>query len=465
MYIHPGLRSRLFRLTRCHRILPFLFSGLLLAATLPLQAQESTGWPRDNDIQTLQAAGIPLTGAGLLQFFQEQLPTAAEQQHIEQLARLLGHSSYRLRVRAQAQLLEQGPKALAQLRQLRTQSDLEAAVRAQHCMDAVAAHARPELHMAALRQLQVIRPEAAAEVLFAYLPFAVDDTFYLALLEFVYDLEAQRGEPHSVLVIGLADGDVLRRSTAALIVGRWGNADQQHEVRKLLNDADALVRFRAAQGLLAAQDESGLATLVELLHTGPADLAEHSQEVLRLVAGMHGPRETLALDRASRNRCAQAWRRWLTARTQLDVARLDKLLPFYSEENLAGQVARHFAQNLVGLNYPRLEKTIAVPFYAGNGHFVLDTHTQFAEYIRDTSESVARNKIEIRTGAIAGPAYLKQASREEQQLLQKLAPTELYIFPVVVRNLRDGTAQDGAALLVRVRQGEARVIGTLFREN
>jgi hypothetical protein len=266
-------------------------------------------------------------------------------------------------------------------------------------------------------------------------------------------------------VVGLADGDAIRRSTAALIVGRWGTAAQQQEVRELLTDAEALVRFRAAQGLLAARDESGLTTLIELLHTGPYDLAERSQEVLRLVARASGPRERLAPDQASRNRCTQAWRRWLANQGQLDVARLDKLLPFSSEESLAGQVARRFAQNLVGLNYPRLEKTIDVPFYAGNGHFVLDTHTKFAEYIRDTSESVARNKIEIQADAISGADYLKQASREEQQLLQKLAPTELYIFPVVVRNLRDDTTQAGAALLVRVRQGEARVIGTLFREN
>ena len=66
--------------------------------------------------------------------------------------------------------------------------------------------------------------------------------------------QVKAGKLDGLLVKALADKEPVRRAIAALVVGQFGTDAERKEVQKLLTDANLHVRFRAAQGLLAAYD-------------------------------------------------------------------------------------------------------------------------------------------------------------------------------------------------------------------
>src|SRR5213075_2670972 len=80
-----------------------------------------------------------------------------------------------------------------------------------------------------------------------------------------------------------------RRQIAACLVGRHGTSEQREQVRKLLAEADPLLRLRAAQGLLAGRQKDALPTLIDLLVDTPRDVAWQAEELLCYAAGPDSP--------------------------------------------------------------------------------------------------------------------------------------------------------------------------------
>jgi HEAT repeat protein len=69
--------------------------------------------------------------------------------------------------------------------------------------------------------------------------------------------------------------------------------------------------LRAAQGLLAGKDATGVPVLVELLAETPLDVAFQAEELLCWLAGYAAPRELVGNGGQQAVKCRRAWRAWL----------------------------------------------------------------------------------------------------------------------------------------------------------
>src|SRR5262249_47087774 len=146
----------------------------------------------------------------------------------------------------------------------------------------------------------------------------------------------------ALLVEALTDKQAARRAAAVLVVGRSGTADQRKKAHALLTDADLRVRFRAAQGLLAAHDRAGIPTLIRLLPDAPPDLAVRAEELLSCAAGGRGPRSSV-MENTQQNRTARAaWEKWWKNNTSVDLARADVDLPPFNPTLRARETVRQF---------------------------------------------------------------------------------------------------------------------------
>ena len=109
----------------------------------------------------------------------------------------------------------------------------------------------------------------------------------------------------------MTDPHPARRALAACLAGQLGDARQKEAVRRLLKDKAAHVRLRAAQGLLAGMDATGVPALIALLDHEDTALAWQAEELLHFLAGETAPDCTVgAGSAAERKRCRKAWEEW-----------------------------------------------------------------------------------------------------------------------------------------------------------
>ncbi len=158
-----------------------------------------------------------------------------------------------------------------------------------------------------------------------FLPCADFEELQDALWFGLDSLTVRQGKIDPSLADALRSPVAVRRAAAACIVGRRGDAEQRAAVRKLLSDAEPEVRLRAAQGLLAARDKSGVPALVALLEGSPVETAWQAEELLRYVAGEKAPAALVGAGAAAdRTACRQAWESWWKEHEAgLDFAKLD----------------------------------------------------------------------------------------------------------------------------------------------
>src|SRR5262249_23674339 len=159
---------------------------------------------------------------------------------------------YSVREKATQDLIAADRSALAYLRAALKDPDLEIARRAQRCIDAIESGAGITLELAACRLLSLLNPPVAAEVVLNYLPFVDSEDVEEELLATLGVVGWRDGNADAHLMAAIQDGRAPLRAAAALILGQAPRADQRVRMRPLLNDPDAKVRLRAAQGLATA---------------------------------------------------------------------------------------------------------------------------------------------------------------------------------------------------------------------
>src|SRR5262249_32417297 len=131
--------------------------------------------------------------------------------------------------------------------------------------------------------------DGAAAVLLQHLPFAPDETTEEETWFGLDALAAADRRTHEALAAALADRAPARRAAAACVLGRVGTAGQHDTVARLLDDPEAVVRLRAAQGLLAGEDARGLPALIALLKEPDLGVAWQAEELLHWAAGDGAP--------------------------------------------------------------------------------------------------------------------------------------------------------------------------------
>ncbi len=295
----------------------------LLLVGRACQGAEPGDWD-DPSWQLLREAHIHRDAASLAAYIREQCGADADLPRIDALVRQLGSSDFAEREQASKALVAIGPAALGRLRAARNDPDAEVSKRAKDCIAGIGDR-RPELTLAAVRVLIRRGGGEGVPALVRLLPYADFEELQDDLWFGLDALTVRQGKLDPVLTEALHDPMAIRRAAAACIVGRRGDANQRAVVRGLLTDADAEVRLRAAQGLLAAKDASGVPVLAALLEGTRMETAWQAEELLRYIAGEEAPHTILGAGAAvDRRACREAWESWWKERgPQIDFAKLD----------------------------------------------------------------------------------------------------------------------------------------------
>jgi HEAT repeat protein len=275
----------------------------------------------DADEAVLRRAGVGLEPAALIALVRNYARTDLDLAAFRTLTEQLGSEDHAVRERATQALIALGRPTLPHLRPLLDHTDLEVRRRARFCIDDVTASQDGSVALAAARHLARRGVSGAAGPLLAYLPDADADT-ELAILAGLPAVGRIDGKPDPALIAALTDVHPAGRAAAALTLARLGAAEH---ARNALSDKDALVRLRAAQGLLAARDDKAVGALIVLLGDAPLELAWQAEELLTWAAAGPAPaQQPLGAGTAEeRRRCQDGWSAWWRARGRLDWARID----------------------------------------------------------------------------------------------------------------------------------------------
>ncbi len=438
----------------------FTLAGLLgMMLLTPGRAQTDAGPAAQlaEDERVLRAEKIPTDGAGLLDYFRRRTASPAEQVTINHWIELLGDNSYLVRENASRKLVERGPAALAALRRALDHPDLEVKRRATQCIELIRRRSNAATDSAAVRVLQARRPAEAAAVLLGYLPTTDDEGVAEEIRAALITLGSRNGHVDPAVVAALSDPAPGRRGYAALIVGRYGTADQQMRVRGLLADQDLKVRLLAAQGLLAGRDKRAIPVLIGLLGDGPIDLAWQAEDWLRRVALDQSPSAPLGETATGRRRCRDAWQAWWqTHQARLDLTRADVELLAVNPAQQAREATRLFMAALQKNDTPGLKRATDVPFSL----LGLENFTSRDELAKFFAKSADRGEtFTYQVQAVAGfDHYLTTTSAKERAFFTKFYKTPPRVVYIQV-NEKGQKQPENLAIFVKTSGQRAWVVG------
>ncbi len=283
------------------------------------------------DEELLKEAKVAADGPALLDYLRRHTLDAGSEARVQALVRQLGDDSFDKRERASRELLALGGLARPFLRQAVSSPDAEVRRRAEDCLRQIekrgpGTEGSPQVAAAVLRRVARLKPAGAARVLLAYLPSAQDEGLaedvYLALAA----VAVRDGKPEPLLVEALSDKLPARRLAAAVALCRGRATAALPAVRKLLDDPDANVRFRAAVALAGARDKDATAALIHTLDGPPSRQTSLVEELLYRVAGRTAPPPPASTGPASRRRHRQAWEGWWKENAaKVDGAKLEEV--------------------------------------------------------------------------------------------------------------------------------------------
>jgi hypothetical protein len=253
---------------------------------------------------------IGLDADSLVGFFQKRTLTDADRTRLEKLVKQLGDNAFVAREQAQRDLIAAGPTALPILKPACNDPDLEIARRAARSMEAIESGERDGLPAAAVRALARRKPEGGDSALLAYLPFAADDRVEDEILTALLALHPADREPTPALLEAQKDEQPLRRAAAIYVLGRRPEKKHRAEAKRLLADADARVRLRAAQALIGSTDKSAIPTLIALLNDPAEPIRSRAEDLLFRLAGETPPEASAGTTDETRAAYRKAWEAW-----------------------------------------------------------------------------------------------------------------------------------------------------------
>jgi HEAT repeat protein len=262
----------------------------------------------------------------VLDEFRKRTLSDPDREQVLALIRRLGDAKLAAREKAAAELLELGGKAVPLLRQAVHDADPRISQYATKLLQVLEKDMPAPLPAAAIRLAMLRRPPAAAEVLLAYLPFAESPALSSQVQAGLAHLAFADGKPADFLVRALEDPAGPRRIAAAELLCQAGATDHLPAVRKLLQDADALVRLRIGLTLAERKEKPAIGVLIALIQDLPVEQGWQVEEYLTYIAGDQAPDVVLESDDSSRGKCHDAWAAWWKANgATLDLAKVGSL--------------------------------------------------------------------------------------------------------------------------------------------
>lgn len=271
------------------------------------------------DEKLLKDNKVSVGEADLLKFFRERTPSADDQKKYRALVKAFAHDSYAIREQANKKLLQAGVNAIPFLKEAEHDvSSVERARRAQDLLREIRQKNLPSVPIAGIHllarpaQKKDASPSELIRTLLDYVPFADDEIVEEEVLSALTLLSLREPAIEPELLKALSDASPTRRGAAAYVLGHVGTKEQVAKVQDLLNDTQPLVRFRAAQGMLAARSRVALPSLVNLLEKVPTSYVPKVEEALQRVAGDQGPLDLIAGNSPdSAKKAVKAWNQWL----------------------------------------------------------------------------------------------------------------------------------------------------------
>ncbi len=286
-------------------------------------------------VQRIQECIDNIVDGQMLAYLERRSENGEILKRIDPLIQQLGDNDFAKRQEASRQLSLLGSAVLPKLKAALKSEDGEVVRRAKDCVEQI------ECEMEKIGSLTAVvqhvlhrRPNGAIKALLRLLSNTGDDALEETICFGLYDLVAQEQSPaddlfklvrsaasqellekkkpvDGALVAALHDKVPARRAMAGLLVARFGVEGQKIAAKKLLDDADAEVRLRSAQGLLAAKDEQAVPVLIELVAQGDIAQSWQAEELLRWAAAGRSPKETISVgSREAREACHNAWLAW-----------------------------------------------------------------------------------------------------------------------------------------------------------
>jgi SAM-dependent methyltransferase len=385
--------------------------ALFLTPILGVTVEDPAGIQEDEAV--LRNAGLKTDDRALLDFFRKRTPDAETRKQIKTLVEQLDSQTFAARQEAARKLVELGPAALTVLRAATKGTSLETTRRAEQCIEEIERATSLQLPAAAARLLAARKPDGAAGVLLAYLPFADDETIEEEVSTALLVLGVRDGRPDPVLVAALKDDEPRRRAAAALAVGRSTEEAERTAVRRLLNDPDPKVRLQAARGLVAGRDKEAVPVLIALLADAPLQIALQAEDVLARIAGDKAP--AMSLGGTDRQKYRDVWASWWSANSpQVDLAKIEAYriprLPAIAPVPANRRPDVIFVptpQDVVtkALELARVRKTdVVYDLGCGDGRVVVTAAKKYGSYgfgfeidperVKDSLEYVKKHKVE-----------------------------------------------------------------------
>ena len=287
------------------------------------------------DVDVLKAVNLKTDAASLLDYLRKQTHPEADPKQMDALLHDLGDDLFQTREAAYAKIITLGKTALVALKEATERDpDPEIKHRASDLRQMLEAKVEPAIQIATARLLARMKPAGAAEALLNFLPCAPDLSVTEEVCKAIDATALVNGQIESAVVSSLEDTRPIRRAAAAQAIIHAKNADYLPEARKLLKDADPLVRLRVGLALVQTRDPAAvgeaLPALIECLdHLPPENLWRVEDILIRLAGEGKGPTVSLGTNEQSRKIAYDAWNDWYAkSHKEIDLAKLDLSEPY-----------------------------------------------------------------------------------------------------------------------------------------
>ena len=268
------------------------------------------------------AAWWKTDGEAPLTYFRKKTPQVSPDRAGELITKL-GSKSFRVRQKAEEDLVNLRGLAVPLLEKALTSGDLEIRKRAERCLAMIRTAPDAPQSAAHARLLALRKPPEAAGVLLSYVAFADDATVVEEVRRTLTVLARTDHRARTTLAAALADGVPQRRSVAAEALAELHRPEHLPALRKLLRDPEVSVRYRVALCLVTGGDRQAVPVLIDTLDRVSDSQVWQADELLRRLAGDRGPDAALGGSGATRRKYRDAWLAWWKDNeATVDLARL-----------------------------------------------------------------------------------------------------------------------------------------------
>jgi HEAT repeat protein len=281
--------------------------------------------PVAEDEKTLRDVGVGTDGPGALDYFRKRTLKEANPKQVEKLIRQLGDDEFTIREKAFTALGNLGAAATEGLKTAENSPDAEIKQRVLDLKQRIEAKAEPAIQAAAARAIARLKPAGAAEVVLAYLPFAVDQGVVDELCKGLAAVAVRDGKADPAIVRALADKAPIKRAAAGEALARSATGQPLADARALLHDPDPGVRLRVALALVPKKEKEVVPVLIDLLADLEPEQSWQAEEVLLRLAGDKAPQVATGSDPAARKVARDAWRDWYGKhKAEVNLAKLEE---------------------------------------------------------------------------------------------------------------------------------------------